>query len=155
MHRTRTKGIYIKPSQDIQVDCYVVADFAGLWGFEHDQDLTCVKSRTCYLIEFMSCPLIWVSKLQTQIALNPMESEYITLAHFMRDLIVIRGVLQEIHENVFEKRLKDPSLETHSTKFTKIPQSVVYEDSEACLKFATMPKMSSRTKHIAIPYNIF
>ena len=29
------------------------------------------------------------------------------------------------------------------------------EDNNACLKFATMPKMSPRTKHMAIPYHFF
>ena len=66
-----------------------------------------------YLIEFMSCPLIWVSKLQTQIALSTMDPEYIALNHSMRDLIVIRGVLQELNNNVFDKMLEDPSLQTH------------------------------------------
>ena len=33
--------------------------------------------------------------------------------------------------------------------------SIVHEDNEACLKFATTPKMSPRTKHIAIPYHFF
>ena len=124
-----TKGMYIKPSQNLQVDCYVEADFAGLWGVEHDQDPTCVKSRAGYLIEFMSCPL--------------------------RDLISTRGVLQEINDNVFDKRLEEPILRTHSRTFTKIHQSVVYEDNEACLQFRTMPNISSRTKHIAIPYHFF
>ena len=103
----------------------------------------------------MSCPLIRVSELKIKIALNTMESEYIALAHFTRDLIASRGVLQEINNKVFDKRLEEPSLRTHPRTFTQIPQSVVYEDNEACLKFATMTKMSSCTKHIAIPYHFF
>ena len=31
----------------------------------------------------------------------------------------------------------------------------MHEDNEACLNFANMPKMSPRTKHIAIPYHFF
>ena len=147
--------MYIKPSQNLQVYCYVEADFAGLWGVEHDQDPTCVKSRTGYLIGFMSCSLIWVSKFHTQIALSTMESKYVALAHSMRDLIAIRGFLQEINDNMFDKSLKKPSLRTHSRTLTQIPQSVVYEDNESYLNFATMPKMSSRTKHIAISYYFF
>ena len=30
--------------------------------------------------------------------------------------------------------------------------STVYEDNQACLKHAMMPKMSPRTKHIGVPY---
>ena len=31
LHSTTTKGTYINASQDLQVDCYVDADFAGIW----------------------------------------------------------------------------------------------------------------------------
>ena len=44
---------------------------------------------------------------------------------------------------------------TTSHKFATIPQPQVYEDNESCLKFATLPRMSPRTKHIAIPYHFF
>ena len=36
-----------------------------------------------------------------------------------------------------------------------IPQSTVFEDNDACLKFARMPKLTPRTKHIDIPYHWF
>ena len=90
--------MYIQPSQDLQVDFCADAVFARLWGVEHDQDPTCVKSRAVYLIELMSCPLDWLLNLQTQIALSTMKSGYIALAHSMRDLIAIRGFLQEVNK---------------------------------------------------------
>lgn len=87
---TKDKGMLFKPTDDFAVDCYVDADFAGLWGIEYDQDPVCVKSCTGYLINFMGCPLIWVSKLQTLIALSTIEAEYIALSTAMRELISIR-----------------------------------------------------------------
>ena len=36
-----------------------------------------------------------------------------------------------------------------------LPPSTVHEDNSACLKFARMPKLSPRTKHIGIPYHWF
>jgi hypothetical protein len=36
-----------------------------------------------------------------------------------------------------------------------LPPSEVYEDNDSCLKFAMLPRMSPRTKHIAIPYHFF
>ena len=147
--------MYIKLSQDLQIDCCVDADFARLWGVEHDHDPTCLKSRTCHLIEFTSCPLFWVSKLQTRIDLSTMESECITLIQSMRDLSTTRGLFQELNNNVFDKILEEPSLRTHSSTFAKISQSVVYENDESYLKFVTMPIFSSRTKHIAILYYLF
>ena len=50
---------------------------------------------------------------------------------------------------------KDLSFQAISKTFGTIPTSTVHEDNEACLKFATLPKMSPRTKHIAIPYHFF
>ena len=151
---TRDKGMIIQPTSSYNVDCYVDADFAGLWGSEDPQDPISVKSRTGFVIQFMGCPLLWVSKLQTQVSLSTMEAEYIALSHSMRELIGTREILKEIHQHVLKSTVVEPSFKT-KVNFSSIPQSKVFEDNEACLKFASMPKMSSRTKHIAIPYHFF
>ena len=44
--------------------------------------------------------------------------------------------------------------EVGTVKYT-IPQSTVFEDNEACLKFARMPKLTTRTKHIGVPNHWF
>jgi histone deacetylase 1/2 len=154
---TKDKGMIFSPSSDFAVNCFVDADFAGLWGIEYDQDPVSVKSRTGYLLTFMGCPLLWASKLQTQIALSTMEAEYIALSTAMRELIAIREVLKEIRTLVLQ--LPDPLADSPTYSVTAktftLPPSKVYEDNEACLKFATLPRMSPRTKHIAIPYHFF
>ena len=72
----------------------------------------------------------------------------------MRELIGIRQILTDIFDNVFcDKTAKVTCTTAH--KYGALPQSTVYEDNESCLKFATLPKMSPRTKHIAIPYHFF
>ena len=153
---TKDEGMVLHPKNNMKVDCYVDADFAGLWGIEYDQDPTCVKSRSGHLIMFMGCPLLWSSKLQTLIALSTMEAEYVALSNAMRDLIGIREILKEIYVHVLcDSKLKNPSYSTVSKTFGLIPASVVHEDNQAALKFAQMPKMSPRTKHIAIPYHFF
>jgi Reverse transcriptase (RNA-dependent DNA polymerase). len=151
---TRDKGMILSPNDTLGVDCYVDADFAGLWGVEHDQDPVSVKSRTGYILLFMGCPLLWVSKMQTQIALSTMEAEYIALSSAMRELIAIREVLKEI-KSLALKSLEKPTYAMTAKTFEPIPSSSVYEDNDSCLKFATLPKMSPRTKHIAIPYHFF
>ena len=151
---TDTKGMTIQPTDKLDVHCYVDADFGGLWGAEDDQDPICVKSRTGFVILFMGCPLLWISKLQTQIALSNMESEYIALSHSMRDLIGVREVLKEVYEHVLHDKSCTPTYSTKH-KYGSLPQSKVFEDNDACLKFASIPKMSPRTKHIAIPYHFF
>ena len=86
-----------------------------------------------------------------------MEAEYIALSQSMRDLIAIREIIQEIQTFVIAGKVKPIQFSTHSKTFTldKIPQFIVHEDNESCLRFANMPKMSPRTKHIALPYHFF
>jgi hypothetical protein len=96
--------------------------------------------------------------MQTQIALSTMEAEFIDLSQSMRDLIPVREVLKEIILVVFEKKFK-PECTTHSKAFQDgtpskdevIPQSEFFEDNMACMKFAHIPKLSLRTKHLAVP----
>jgi len=79
---TRDNGLILKPiplSHSWKIDIYVDAAFAPGWGHEDPADPSCVKSRTGYLIEVQGCPVIWCSKLQTNIATSTMESEYTAL----------------------------------------------------------------------------
>jgi hypothetical protein len=104
---------------------------------------------------------MWVSKLQTQIALSTMEAEYVALSQSMRDLIPLRELLKEVMSVVFDT---PDSIRycTHSKAFedvtvppSNIPASQVFEDNAACLKFANTGQLSPRTKHIGIPYHWF
>jgi hypothetical protein len=111
---------------------------------------------------YSGVPIVWVSKIQTQIALSTMEAEYIALSQSMRDLIPIRDILKEIRVTVFGDEAYIPKCTTHCKSFKDatpgdglVPQSIVYEDNQACLKFAQMPKLSPRTKHISVPFHWF
>jgi hypothetical protein len=142
--RTRAKGLILKPSGDLAIDCYVDADFAGLWGVENDQDPLCVKSRTGYLITIGGCPLSWTSKLQTEIALSTMEAEYIALSQSMRELLPIREIVREMAFAMkFHKAFE---IRTHSK---------VFEDNNGCLILASCPRLTPRSKHIAVKYHFF
>mmetsp|Transcript_15176 Transcript_15176/g.18475 ORF Transcript_15176/g.18475 Transcript_15176/m.18475 type:complete len:187 (+) Transcript_15176:483-1043(+) len=109
---TSTKGMTLNPGVGLTVDCYVDTDFAGAWSAEDPQDSASVKSCSGHLIMFMNCPLIWKSKMktqilvwkskmQTQIALSTMEAEYISLSNSMRDVISIRGIFSGLADHVF------------------------------------------------------
>ncbi len=144
-------------------DCYVDADFVGAFAVKNPHDPISVKSRTGYVIMYCGSPLLWVSKMQTQVALSTMEAKYVALFQFMRDLNPIRQLLQEIMTTVFKvaptityrsfskafEDVKDVSIPSN------IEQSTVFEDNHACLKFARMAQLSPRTKHIGIPYHWF
>ena len=66
---TNENGIVFNPSKKLVVDCYADADFAGLWGHENFQDPIYARSRTGFVVTFANCPLLWVSKIQTEIDL--------------------------------------------------------------------------------------
>jgi hypothetical protein len=71
---TEDKGIYFKPDGTEKKDCYVDSDFAGLFSVEDKQQPISTKSRTGYVILYSGVPILWVSKMQTQIALSTMEA---------------------------------------------------------------------------------
>ena len=141
---TLDKGLILKPTKELAVDCYVDADFAGLWAVEDNQDPICVKSRTGYVLVFAGCPVQWVSKLQTEVALSTMEAEYIALSQAMRDLLPMREVVSEIAE--FLKLGDGIDVRTYSK---------VFEDNNGALALATSPRMTPRSKHIAVKYHFF
>jgi len=116
------------------------------------------------VILYQGCPILWASKMQTQCALSTMESEYLALSQSMRDLIPVREILKELVQFVFKKEKATPKCSANSKAFTNIlseehespiPKSKVYEDNNACLKFARLPRLTPRTKHIAVPYHWF
>ena len=142
---TETNGLIIKPTKSLQMDLYADADFAGLWNAEDANDPICTKSRSGILITIGSVPLLWKSKLQTETALSTMESEYIALSHGMRELVAMRALFDEL---IVMMKLDDSS----TTRLSR-----VFEDNEACRKLASssMPKMTPRSKHIAVKYHWF
>ena len=139
---TRDKGLVLSPTKEITLDMYADADFAGMWNSNAtEQDPVRVKSRSGHVILLGNCPLLWSSKLQTEIACSTLEAEFIALSSAMRDLIPARLILQ-----VIGKALPLPVPEGALLK------STVFEDNNGCLTLATIPKMTPRSKHIAIKF---
>ena len=77
---SRDKGMIYSPSNQ-SFDVYVDASFTGDWDPENaDWDPDTARSRTGYVILYASCPVIWASKLQSEIALSTTESEYLAIS---------------------------------------------------------------------------
>jgi hypothetical protein len=140
---TKEKGYILRPSTTRTLDCFVDADFAGLWSSELANDPISVKSRTGYVITFANCPILWSSKLQTEIALSTTEAEYIAMSQSARDLIPMRDLL---HEFASATKLIVGDTVTHST---------IFEDNRGCVDLANAPKLRPRTKHIGLKYHHF
>ena len=81
---TKDNGLVFNPSKKLVVGCCTDEDFAGLWVHEDPQDPICARSRTVIMVTFSNFPLLWVSKLQTEIALSTLHYEYVSLSHSVR-----------------------------------------------------------------------
>ena len=78
------------PPKKLVVGCYADADFLGLWGHEDPQDPIYARSRNGFEVTFANCPLLWVSKLQTDIALSTLHSDYGALSYSTRALLTLK-----------------------------------------------------------------
>ena len=96
---TKDNGLVFNPYKKLLVDCYADADFAGLWGHEDPQDPICARSRTGFVVIFDHCPHLWVSKLQTEIALYTLHYEYVALSHSVRALLPLKSLIKEVIDN--------------------------------------------------------
>jgi hypothetical protein len=92
---TKEQGLILKPKQ-CTFDCWVDAFHTGEWKKETAaDDIDTAKSRTGFVIMFAGYPLIWSSKLQTEIALSSTKAEYIALSTATREVIHLVDFLQE------------------------------------------------------------
>jgi hypothetical protein len=145
---TRDKGLILTPNQDelLKVDCYVDADFCGLYGKEDRLDPTSVKSRTGYVICLAGCPVIWSSKLQESIALSTMMAEYYALSTAMREVIPLNALVKVMSEAL---HLDDKTMTSFKT--------TIWEDNNGALALANLDpgQHTPRSKHYDIKVHWF
>ena len=134
---TRDKGLILKPSKH-SFECYVDADFQGGWDIKTaTEDSTTAKSRTAYIVMYAGCPIVWASKMQTDIALSTTESEYSALSEATREVLWLMGLMGEVKSRMAAETINVPTI-----------RCTVFEDNEGAKAMATVPKMRPRTKHI-------
>jgi hypothetical protein len=92
------------------------------------------------------CPVLWVSRLQTDISTSTMEAEYSALSTAMRYVLPIKMLATEISENV---GLTQEPITHFRTTF--------WEDNAGALKLATLEtgRMTPRSKWYGIKYHWF
>ena len=128
------------------MDCYPDADFAGLYGHENSLDPHCAHSRTGYVILAFGCPVLWRSRLQTEIALSTMEAEYVALSTACKDLLPLVAVIREFSAAI-----------GLDASFTANIHCKIHEDNVGALTLARLEprRMTPRSKHYAIKYHWF
>ena len=86
-----------------------------------------------------------MSKIQTEIALYTLHSEYVALSHSVRALITLKILIKEVIDN----------LVIYSNKMEFVSSSIIYEDNNGSIVVSTSPRMTPTSKHISIKYHWF
>ena len=73
-----------------------------------------------------------------------LEAEYIALSQALRELIPVRRLFEEVGQALKLEHAKN-----------SIVKSTVFEDNNGALGLATSPRLTPRTKHIAVKYHWF
>jgi hypothetical protein len=68
-----SKGYILQPNSKT-IDCFVDADFAGAWTIDTSLDPSSIWSHSGYVITYANCPILWSSKLPSEIALSATEA---------------------------------------------------------------------------------
>ena len=100
-------------------------------------------SHTCFIIIFAGCPILWSSKLQTEITLSTTEAEYVALSQAVREVLPIMELMKELSSFM--------DINTNKPDFF----CQVFEDNRSVIAVATSKKYTPRTKHIALKYHHF
>ena len=107
--------------------------------------------KTLFVIEvelvltFSNFSLLWMSKLQTEIALSTLHSEYVALSHSVRALLTLKILTKEVIDNL--------GIDIEKLKFVSI--STIYEENNGAIVVTTIPRMTPTSKHIAVKYHWF
>ena len=82
------------------MDVFVDASFAGEWVKGNEEqakfDPNTAQSRTGYLIMYAGVPLVWGSKLQTEVMLSSTKAKMVALSAVTRDAIFLLQVIKDI-----------------------------------------------------------
>jgi hypothetical protein len=144
---TIDKGTIFKRPSNFNINCFVDADFAGLFKQDPPEESSSAKSRTGYIISMGNCYLLSKSQLQTTIALSTAEAEYYALSQAMRAVIPIREIALEVLNFINIPK----NLQSQAKSLT----TTILEDNNSALALATKQQVTSRTKHYLVKWHFF
>ena len=135
---TKTEGLILRP-RGTSFDCYADADFAGAWSKIDPCDKNTVQSRSGYIVTYGDCPIIWASKVQTEIALSTTEAEFVSLSQGLREVKFLLKIFDEVFTHKIIKKNSQPKVHCR-----------LFEDNTGAIEVAKEPKLRPRTKHLAV-----
>lgn len=96
-----------------------------------------------YVFMYANCPILWASKMQTEISLSTTEAEYMALSMAVREIIPLTQLFQEA---------KDRDIDVDVNKATV--RCRLFEDNRGAAEIARVPKFRPWTKHINLKYQV-
>ena len=75
------------------LEFYINTNLVGGWNQEEGMDPGFVLSVAGYVITYANCLIIWVSRLQIEIAISTPEAEYIALSQAIRYVLPFAGLM--------------------------------------------------------------
>ena len=134
---TKKKGIILNPDETQSFQVFADADFAGNFNKLDHPNRDMARSRTGFAVIYAGCPILWQSKLQSEIALSTTEAEIISLSHALRTVIPLMSITREMKELGF------PVLSTTPQVHCK-----AFEDNSGAVELATVHKYRPRTRYL-------
>jgi hypothetical protein len=144
LKRTRDQGMILRPTELLNMDLYVDADFCGLFRHEADSNSAAARSRTGYVIMLSGFPLIWKSQLQSSISCSTLEAEYTALSYSLKALIPLKRLLLEAVA----------ALDIPSAIRTSV-RARVFEDNQGAYFLATNHRITNRTRYFLNKWHWF
>lgn len=143
LKRIKDKGVIFAFDATKGIEVYVDADCARTWNISDSNKMMSALSRTGCAIKIANCLIIWVSKMQTEVALSTTEAEHITLLQSTREFIPLKNILEHLSNFV---KVINREISAFST---------IFEDNAGVLQLANEPKCRPRAKRICIKYHHF
>ena len=104
--------------------------------------INATRSRSGFIIFYAGVPLVWSSKLQTEVTLSSTEAKMIALSASTRELIFLVCLIKETGE-ITKMKIHLGNLKIYCR---------VYEDNKGTLELAKEYHIRPRTKHINVKY---
>ena len=134
----------VTPDNTFNLECWVDADFAGLYGREPSENPNAARSRYGYVITFGGVPLIWKSQLIKEICLSTLHAEYVGMANALRALIPIRSIIVKMLNFLDLPSQAKP--EVHCS---------VFKDNQGAYLLATNQRLLVCTKYFCVKHHFF
>ena len=140
---TLGRCIKFTPNKSRGIECFVDAYYDDSWRKADTGNPENVFSRTGYIIFIHDCPVIWSSKLQTEIALSTVEAEYIALSQSTREIIPLINLIKEQNSDLGLRMIESEL------------QCNLQEDNTSCITMAESQKFTPIARHISSKYHWF